>query len=149
MNLQSFFKSKIFTRALWGVGIVIVLLAVFMAGEFVGFRKASFSYRWGESYYKNFAGSRGGIFQNMGGRDFLTGHGTFGSIIKITTSTLLVQNRYNAEKIVLVGKDTVIRRLDETVSAVDLREGDRVAVIGSPNDAGQIEAKFIRVFPSQ
>jgi len=140
-------QSKTFRRVLWGIGIAIILLAAFKAGEFVGFRKASFSYRWGENYYRSFTGPRGGFFGELGGRDFMMGHGTSGTIVKVATSTLVVQDRDNAEKVILITKNTVVNRFRDTIPASDLKENDNVVIIGSPNDAGQIEAKLIRVLP--
>ncbi len=151
MDLKSFFQSnlqsKMFKRILIGIGVIIVLLLVFKAGEIVGFRKAGFSYQWGENYYRNFAGPRPGFPMDIGGRDFLMGHGIFGSIIEITSSTLVVQDRDGAEKVILLSKDTVIKSFLDTISASDLKVNDNIVVIGSPNDTSQIEAKLIRVVP--
>jgi hypothetical protein len=148
MDLKSLPQSKALVYILIVIGAVIILLLVFKGGEVVGFRKAGFSYRWGENYYRNFAGPRPMLPMDRGGRDFLMSHGTSGSIIKITDSTLVVQGRDNAEKAILLGKDTIIKRLRDTISASDLKVGDYVVIIGSPNDAGQIEAKLVRVMPS-
>lgn len=148
MDIKSFLQSKTFKRILWVIGIVAVLLIVFKAGEFVGFRKAAFSYRWGENYYRSFMGPKRGFPMDLGGRDFLMGHGTDGSIIKIASSTLVIQSREGIEKVILLAKNTVVRRFRDTISINDLKVNDNVIVIGSPNDAGQIEARFVRVLPS-
>ncbi len=147
MNFNKFFKSKTFKIILGTIGIVILILLIFQAGMFVGFKKAGFSYKWGENYHRNFAGPRGGFFQEMRGRDFIDAHGVFGQIIKIDGSTLVIKGRNNVEKIIVLKDDTVIRRLQDTLKPSDLKVDDLIVVIGSPNDAGQIEAKLIRVLP--
>lgn len=155
MDFNKIFQSKVFKGILGGILAFIALLLVFKAGTIVGFRKAGFSYQWGENYHRNFAGPRGGLFQDFSGRDFIDAHGVFGQIMKIDPSTgsgqaatLVIKGRDDVEKIVLVKDDTVIRRLMETVKPSDLKVDDFIVVIGEPNNNGQIEAKFIRVLPS-
>ena len=49
MDFNKFFQSKPFKILAVGILALIVLLLVFKAGEFVGYRKARFSYKWGEN----------------------------------------------------------------------------------------------------
>lgn len=141
------FQSKIFKIVLWGIGAVAVLLLVFKAGTLVGFKKAEFSYRMGEKYYRSFAGPREGFPENMRGRDFPTGHGTLGEIIKISSSTLVIKDIDGTEKEILISDKTSFRSFREEIRIGDLKLNDRIAVIGSPNEAGQIEAGLIRIIP--
>lgn len=149
-NFSTFLQSKKFKIALMVLGALVVLLLVFRVGEFVGYRKARFSYRWGENYHRNFAGPRGGFFgdvrRGFGDKDFMSAHGTFGSIIKIDGATLIVKGSDTVEKTILVSDATTITSRREIILISDLAVDDRVAVIGSPNEQGQIAAKFIRVF---
>ncbi len=147
MDPKLFFQSKNFKRILIGIGILIVLLLVFKAGEFVGFRKANFSYRWGENYYRSFAGPRRGFPGDLDGNDFLSGNGTFGSVLKVASGSLAIQSREGAENVILLTNNTSIKRFRETIPVSDLKTGDSIIVIGSPNNAGQIEAELIRVLP--
>ena len=147
MDLNKFFKSKNFTALLIAVGCAVMLLLVFKAGMYVGFRKANFSYRWGENYHRNFGGPRGGFFHDFNGRDFIDAHGVAGQIIKIDGSMVVIKGRDNVEKIVSVGDSATIQRMRETIKISDLKIGDYVVVIGEPNNAGQIDAKFIRLMP--
>jgi hypothetical protein len=130
-------------------GFVIIVL-LFGAGVFVGGMKARFSYRWAESYHKNFAGPRGGFFGDWRTLpppgDFIESHGTFGEIIKINDSDLIVKGQGDVEKVILITKDTTIERGRETLKKEELKVGDSVVVIGSPNEQGQIEAKLLRLF---
>jgi hypothetical protein len=143
-------KKDILKWILIGLGVFIIAALIFKAGMFVGAMKANFSYRWAEQYHKNFAGPQAGFFGDwrippFG--DFIEGHGTFGEIIKIEGNNLIVKGRENIEKIVLVNEKTVIKSGFKDIKISDLKVGDIIVIIGSPNEQGQIEAKLIRVFP--
>jgi hypothetical protein len=140
-------ESKIFKIILWGILGFIVLLIVFKAGMAVGFKKASFSYKWGENYHRNFGGPKKGLLEDFSGRDFLEGYGTFGQIIKIDDLTLVIDGRGDMEKIILIKEDTVIKRFRDNIKLSDLKVDDYVTVIGEPNEEGQIQAKLIRLSP--
>ena len=134
-------------------GFVIIIL-IFGAGMFVGGIKARFSYRWAESYHKNFAGPREGFFGNWQGippfpGEFIEGHGTFGEIIKINDSDLVIKGQGDLEKIIVLKEDTILEKGRATIKKEDLKVGDQVVIIGSPNEQGQIEAKLIRIFNGQ
>lgn len=154
MDFNKFFQSKTFKIILCAVGGLIVFLAVFKAGMFVGFKKAKFSYKWEENYHRNFAGPRGGFFKNFSGGDFIDAHGIFGQIIEIDPlteseqeATLIIKGRDDVEKIVLVTADTSIKSFRKTVNLSELKVDDYIVAIGEPNDDGQIEAKLIRISP--
>jgi hypothetical protein len=146
------FESKILVGVLYGIGIVIIFTLIFSMGVSVGFRKASFGRTWGDNYEKNFGMmGPGGM---MGGRpgfgkdNFPNSHGATGKIIKIELPTIIVQDKDNIEKVVLIKDDTKIQKMMQNIKINDLLVNDFVVIIGSPNDKGQIEAKFIRVMPS-
>lgn len=129
----------------------IVLILIFSAGFLVGGMKAKFSYRWAESYHKNFAGPRGGFFGNWRNPpplpgDFIESHGIFGEIIKINNSDFVIKGRREMENMILVTENTVIKEGGKTIKKGEMKVGDSVVVIGSPNDQGQITAELIRVF---
>lgn len=141
-----------FKGILLGIAALVILLLVLGVGMFVGFKKATFSFRWGENYHRNFGGPRGGFLgdfmrRDFTGKDFIGAHGVFGQIIKIDSQELVVKGRDNVEELVLVKDDTVIQRFREAVKLNELKVDDYIVVIGEPNDSGQIEAKFIRVMP--
>ena len=147
MDIKQLFQSKVLKFVLWGIGIIIVLLVTFKAGEFIGFNRAEFSYRWGENYYRSVAGPKQGIPEKIRGQDFLMGHGILGSIIKISSSTLTIKDQDGTEKEILISDKTAVRSFRNEISASDLKIDDQVTIIGSPNNAGQIEAKLIRILP--
>ncbi len=149
-DVLRFFRSRTFVIIIITLFGFALLVGAFAVGAFVGYKKAAFSYRWGENYHLNFGGPRGGFLRQLedfGGGDFIEGHGTFGQIIKINGSTLIIEGRDKVEKIILVKDDTEIRELRSTLKIDGLKINDYVVIIGEPNGSGQIEAKFIRVMP--
>ena len=152
MDFNKYLQSKTFKIALVAIGAAMVLLFVFKIGVFVGYQKAQYSYRWGESYHRNFAGPRDGFFgdfkRGFGDKDFINAHGTFGSIIKIDDSTIVIKGKNDVEKMVLISDKTTVNNRREAVRPSDLKIDDQIVVIGSPSEQGQIEAKLIRVFNS-
>ena len=149
-KLKKVFESKVLVGILYGIGIVIIVLVIFSAGVSVGFHKASFGRNWGDNYSKNFGnGDRG---WPLGGPEmmnsFPNAHGVNGKIIKIELPTVIVADRDNLEKVVLIKDDTKIQRMRENITTDDLKIDDFIVVIGSPNNQGQIEAKLIRIMPA-
>ena len=144
-DIKKVFESKITTRVLVIIGVIIIAMLIFSAGIFVGFRKAGFGRDWGENYERNFGMRPGNM---MFGRDnFPNSHGAVGKIIKAELPTIIVQDRDNTEKVILIKDDTKIQKMMFNIKASDLAVDDFVTIIGSPNSQGQIEAKFIRVMP--
>jgi len=133
-----------------GLLTIVALVSVFGLGVFVGKKKAEFSYRWAEHYHQMFAGPRFGFFGKWRGflrEEFIEAHGSVGEIIKIEGNNLIVKGKDNIERVIVVNEKTVIKRGLKDIKISDLKVGDVIVVIGSPNDKGQIEAKLIRVFP--
>jgi hypothetical protein len=142
--------NDVLKRIITGLVVFAVVCLIFWIGMFIGGMKARFSYRWAESYHKNFAGPRGGFlndWRSFPRGDFISAYGVFGQIIKIEESTIIIKEGNNVERIVVVKDGTIIERLRETVKISDLKVDDYIVVIGEPNDSGQIEAKFIRLLP--
>jgi hypothetical protein len=147
MEYKKILQSKEVKHVLMVLGGLAVILFIFLLGEVVGFRKARFSYGLGERYYQNFAGPRNGLPGDLRAQDFLSGHGATGSILSISSSSLIIQDRDGSEKTILFDKDTTLRRFRDSISQPDLKIGDIVTAFGSPNDKGEITAKLIRVMP--
>lgn len=142
-------QKDILKKVIIGLGIFAVVVCVFGAGVFVGGAKARFSYKWADNYHRNFAGPRQGFMGNVQNSipmpgNFIGSHGTFGKIISVSGSSFVIQGK--AEKIVLIGKDTVIENGMEKVSQDKLAVGQSVVVIGSPDNQGQIQAELVRIF---
>ena len=148
MNIKEIIQSKPYMIAALSISAIAIICLVFGGGMYAGYRKARFSYQWGENYHKNFGGPRGGFMGDFGGKDLIDANGVAGQIIKIDNPTLVIRGRDNIEKIIVVKDDTVINRLNETVKLNALKVNDFAVVIGEPNSSGQIEAKFLRTMPA-
>ncbi|MFA5124413.1 MAG: hypothetical protein WC473_01115 [Patescibacteria group bacterium] len=149
IDFNKFFQSKLFLGVVLGMVIFIVLLLVFQAGSFIGFKKAEFSYHWSENYQRNFAGPQRGFAEPFQGKDLINAHGIAGQIIKIDGSTIIIKGNDNVERAVLTKEDTVVRSLRDSIKTNDLKLNDLVVIIGDPaTTSGQIIAKLIRVMPT-
>ena len=147
MDFNKIFQSKLFKGSLLGIAGLIILLLIFKAGMMVGIKKADFSCRWSDNYHRNFGGPKGGFWGGFGDRDFMDANGTFGQIIKIEGNLLTIKGNQNTEKVILLNESTVIKSMQDTIKATDLKVDDNIVVIGEPNQAGQIAAKLIRIVP--
>ncbi len=125
---------------------IAVAFLIFGLGVAVGYRKALFSSSLGRNYYRNFYGNvRRGPLQGFD--EYAPNmHGVAGSVIGVSSTTIAIRDGDNNERSVAIGSDTVIRKMNDTISAAMINIGDTVAVIGEPNADGQIRARFIRVF---
>lgn len=154
MDINNFFQSKTFKIILASLLALVIILLIFSLGLMVGFRKAGFSRNYGDNYFRYFTGPVPGagmmkIIPQMEGRDFISGHGIIGSIIDIASSTIVVAGENEVEKVISVDDKTIIKRFDQSLNYNDLRVDEDVIIIGQPNQAGQIEARLIRVMPIQ
>jgi len=144
-EIKRILESRAFFKILCGIGIAVVALLIFSAGMTVGFYKASFGHAWGENYERNFGfGPDQPLF---GANNFPNANGAIGKIIKIELPTLIVQDKDNTEKVILITSDTQIEEMKNPIATSDLKIDDSIVVIGNPNKQGQIEAKFIRIMP--
>ncbi len=123
---QKISGSKTIKVIIFTVIFLGILSLVFQAGIFVGFHKAGFIYR----------------------SEFRGGHGAVGKIVKIDLPILTMLGSDNIEKTILIDDDTNIRMTRDVLSANKLTIDQYITVLGSPNDDGQIVAKFIRIIPS-
>jgi hypothetical protein len=147
MELKTVVQSALFSRALRVVACAIVLLLVFKTGVIVGERRSGFSARWGDNYHRNFAGPREGFGGFYEKKEYIDAHGVFGQILKVDGAALVITGKDGAEKIVVINSETKIKKFKENVMKETLKVDDVVVVVGEPNDAGQIEAKLIRLMP--
>ncbi|MCX6793064.1 MAG: hypothetical protein NTY12_03480 [Candidatus Falkowbacteria bacterium] len=146
MNFQEFFKSKTFQVILYVTGALAILLFVFQAGLFIGFRKASFSFGWGENYHRNFGGPRQGFLPGVRGDDFINGHGVAGMIIKIDNKSIVMKDVAGIERIVNTNEQTDIKNGRDNVILKDLKADERIVVLGIPEQDGSVTARMIRIF---
>lgn len=147
MGIKEFLASQTSKRLLMAVGLLLIIIGAFEAGEMVGYRRADFSSRWGENYFRNFAGPERGPLENFEGGRFLFGHGIGGPILRISSSTIVIQDRDGAEKVLQTDQTTDIRRFRDRIQVSDLKTGDMIVVLGEPDSQGAIRARLIRVIP--
>ena len=93
--MQKFFETDTFKKIVYIMGIIIIGLLIFQAGMFIGYKKAGFSYRFGEDYNRTFGRqSEGGYFMGMM-RPHSIGrsHGASGNIISIKLPNVVIPDR--------------------------------------------------------
>ncbi len=143
MDFEKFVKSPYLKKFIFGALGLIILALVFMAGMFVGMEKARFSYNWRANYYRNFgAPPPPPLFSDRG---YSNAHGSAGQVIGVDGNTLSVKSAEGNEKIVLITPQTSIKQGYAEITSGQIKVNDDIVFIGSPNNQGQIEAKFIRI----
>ena len=159
MDINTVLQSKECKVLVWSLAGLIVVFAIFEAGVIVGIKNGEYAYRWQKHYEQNFGGPRGRVpfdgqrpspmqgLRHIAGSTMMAAHGISGTILKIDGQTIVMQGRDEVEKIIQLGTLSLIKRLRDTIQVSDLKVGDTIVVIGNPNDAGQVDAKFIRVMP--
>lgn len=152
-KIKKVLSSKVFKIIVYVLGSLVVASIIFKVGMFVGFKKATFGRDWGMNYEMNFGRPemgpkmRGGRFDEFG--NLPISHGAIGKIIKISLPSIVVlDNKDNTEKVVLLDDSTEIRKVRESVKIGELKIDDNVVIIGIPNSFGQIEAKLLRIIPA-
>jgi len=143
---NTFFRSRWFSLALKIFIALVAALLIFQLGMFVGFRKASFSYGWGDNYNRIFGGPTGGMMRGFSGKDMMNGHGTTGTIASISDDGIVIKGGDGVEKMIIVTAKTSIIKGRTRLGPSDLRIDDRVTVIGQPQNNGTVNAEIIRVF---
>jgi len=147
MNIQDFIKSPFFRGIMLGICAAIAILLVFQAGVFVGYRKASFAYRFGDNYYRAFDSKTPAPFGFPLMDEFRASHGAVGEVMSVSLPTLVVAGPDSVEKTVYVSTSTLIRKFDSELKPEDIKTGDFLVVIGDPDENSQIQAKLIRMLP--
>jgi len=150
MDFKKFYKSKYTAQAIRLAGILALALFVFQAGIYVGYRKASYSYQWGDNYYRTFGERKGGLSGQMPGFEMMdptNAHGITGKILNIDLPKMMIVDRDNIEKTVIFTDSTNVRKFRDVISPTDLVVGDIIIVIGDPDTEGTIQAKLVRIMP--
>lgn len=141
MEINNFKKEKF----LLVMTIVTISLIMLNLGIIIGRKEGTNSCLWLEKYFLNFGGPRVG-FREKPFKDFVRSHGIFGEIIKINDNSLVLRGKDDLERVVLLSSSTILKFKRQSISINDLKTGDNIVVIGQPNENGQVNAKFIRLF---
>lgn len=149
--MNDFLKIPKTKTLLWILCSILVVLVAFGLGVVVGYRRAVFASGWSENYYHNFydMSPDHGFFMTgigSGASQPFNPHGVAGEVVDIGSSTLSVQDADGEAQSVFVASATPIREMNGSILFTAIQIGDHVTIIGQPNDSGQVEARFIRVF---
>ena len=149
LDIKKIIESKKTMRVLYSLGAIVLALFIFHAGVLVGFRKATFSYRFGDTYYHKAFGDRKESFRmGMRRNEFSIGHGAAGKVVSLELPKITILGRDGVEKTVVIDNRTEIRQFRETATTTDIKIDDYAVVLGSPNEQGEIQAKLIRLLPA-
>lgn len=145
-DIKAFAKSKYFNRTIFVITFFVWTGLVLQLGMIVGFQKASYFFKYGDSYYKNIRGPK---MMPMGlqDNDLPRSHGAIGKVIQVSLPTIVIEDKDGLEKTIRISNGTMIKKSDILASSTDISENDFAVVIGVPNDDAVIEAKFIRILP--
>ncbi len=127
-------------------GAAFAVMLIFSFGMFVGEQKARFHYGWGRNYGREFGGPPPPPLMFGRPRGSFGGHGAAGVVIKKEKSKLLLRSPDNAERVILIDKNTYFVQARERAALKDIKVNARVVVVGSPDAKGRIKAKLIRIF---
>lgn len=157
MSVKQITESKYFKVAAITCGVLLVALTSFAAGLSVGSHRALFSARFGENYERNFLGgpdtpdiqplpTPGSMMDPREQKGMRNPHGVGGEILSISGDTIVIKDKNDQESSIRVSDATIINRGKETITVGDLVMGDKIVVVGKPQDDGVIDAHLIRIF---
>ena len=149
--MKELLTSKKYTPIIYTIGLLFVALIIFFAGIFVGYHKAQFSAQFGDRYYSAFGKHMNSPITMMGSPDtddLVSGHGAAGKVISVNFPNILVSDAAGVEKSILVNNETIIRSARESIASTSVHINDFIVVIGTPNSRGQIDARLIRIMPT-
>ncbi len=148
--MSNFLESKKVRAILWTLGGLIILFMEFGLGVSIGYERAGFATGSDRNYYRIFFGGAPprGLIGLIAPSMPVAVHGVVGTVLDLSTSTILVKDWQGNEKSVAVSSGTDIRSGNGSVSIGSVTVGDMIAAIGEPNSLGQIDARFIRIFPA-
>ncbi len=80
-------------------------------------------------------------------RVFLAAHGILGTVEQVDLQARMidVRNERGAHALVLVGDDTLLEQRGRPIDLAQVKAGDWIVVIGTPDVAGQITARAVRM----
>ena len=140
-------RNRLLAGIAIALGAAFAIIVIFSFGMFVGEQKARFYYRWGQNYHREFGGPPPPM-QFGRPRGLFGGHGAAGTVIKKEPAKLLLRSPDNAEKVILISKDTYFVKGRDKAGFKDIKENSRIVVVGSPDNKGRIKARLIRIFES-
>jgi hypothetical protein len=151
--MNDLLHTKSFRIAAFILGGLVIYFAGFAVGMNVGEHKE----RHFENRNANFegmfvprpeAGFRGPL--PVGGAPLMPpAHGAFGKVISVAWPSVVISTPEETEQEVIASTSTRIRTERGTGTEKDIVAGAEIAVFGSPNANGQVEADLIRIMGSK
>ena len=148
--MKTFIEASWFSKLIAVLAGLVAALAIFWLGTIVGYRQAEFSSRWAGHYAEVFGDSHGPFaMPPIGpGADRLdSGNGAVGTVMSVNLPTIAVKNPNEAEKVIILSPQTVIRKFRGQGTTTDIHVGDFLVTVGSADEQGRIDASFVRVMP--
>lgn len=128
-------RQTILLSIVLGIFIAVILLLVFFVGIHVGSNRDRFFPFWDNRGHKS-----GGFLHKR------FGHGVIGVIDTIGNNTLVVKDRIDELKTILIDEQTLIKRDRSVIKFSNLKKDEKIIVLGEPQEKeGTIKAKVIRV----
>lgn len=121
---------------------IVVAAVIFGAGGFFAGMKYQQS-KMPSGWFGNFQGNGSRQFQQRGGQGFRP---VSGEIIGEDDKSITVKLQDGSSKIVLVSEKTSINKASEGTKE-DLKEGEKVMVLGQENSDGSVTAQNIQLNP--
>ncbi len=150
-KLKKFFESRALHVIVYVIFAIAIVLFVFQAGILIGYKKAFFSCRLGENYNRDIEGHEGsdGMLPDFNSlnNNLPNANGASGYIIKMSLPNIIIADKDGVEKTVSITDNTIFREFRNDIKSSEIKTGDYVIVIGSPDNNGNIEANLIRVLP--
>ncbi len=124
-------QSKWLRYGLAALGVMLVLSIVFGAGVVVG--------RWSASDARSNAPllERGFLFSGS--------HGAIGTLQAVQEKSLTLELRDGTTQTISIDYKTRLERKQKKITLADLRTGERLLVVGTPDEQGQIKGRLIHV----
>ena len=121
------------------LGFILIVL-VFKIGMMVGMSKSSFYSCGTANYQKDFSKHMVGKFSAWK----KSAYSSYKEVVKLTESGFVVKDSDNKEQTIVISEDTVIiKGIEKTGNEVSV--GDKVYVVGSSNESGQVEASMVKI----
>jgi hypothetical protein len=124
-------QNKWLKYGLLALGVILLAGIVFGAGILVG----RLSVRGSNPSSRLF--QRGFLFSGA--------HGATGVIEEIQDKSLAVRLRDGTTQVILIDNSTRVERNLKKAGLGDLKVGDRIVVVGTPDPQGRLKARLIRV----
>ena len=129
------------------LGVVLALLGIFYLGRLSASENKFARKGPGNLAFNEFRPNqpnKGLERRSMGGRDFVRDM-IEGEIEKIDSDILTIKDSDNTEYSIKILDETSISEDQKIAKKSDLKVGDKIAVRGSANSSGQIQARIIEI----